>query len=79
MNPTGMPVERGDVHAGLYVPRTVMLKTRSACWDLPAERDFGGEPLNIVRGRPERRGRGLMVGIGRAWRRAGRSGRLLAP
>ncbi len=43
MNPTGMPVEspvRGDVHAGLYVPRTVMLKTRSACWDLPAERDF---------------------------------------
>jgi len=31
----------GDPHKRLYVQRTIMLKMRSACRDLPAERDFG--------------------------------------
>jgi hypothetical protein len=42
---TGMPVEspvRGDSHAGLYVPRTIMLKIGSTRRVFPAQPDFFG-------------------------------------
>ena len=42
---TGMPVEspvRGDSHAGLYVPRTIMLKSARGLLFCPAQHDFSG-------------------------------------